>query len=117
MREVLAAGALVVGALFMLLAGLGMVRLPDLLLRLQAASKAATFGVGGLLFAAAVEQWNVSVVARVVLTALFIFATTPLAAQLIARAGLSAGVPLWARTGQNDLARSLRRGPPPRQRP
>lgn len=107
MREALTAGALVVGAFFMLLAGLGMVRLPDLLLRLQAASKAATFGAGGLLFAAALEQWNVSVVARVVLTSLFIFAVTPLAAQLIARAGLSAGVPLWRRTGQNDLARSL----------
>lgn len=111
MREVLAAVALGVGAFFMLLAGLGMVRLPDLLLRLQAASKAATFGAGGLLLAAAVEQWNVSVVARALLTFLFIFAVTPLAAQLIARAGLSAGVPLWGRTGQNDLARNLRSKP------
>ncbi len=104
MREIITAVFLVTGALFMLLAGLGMVRLPDVFLRLQAASKAATLGAGGLLGAAALALWSVSVVARVLLTLIFIFAITPVAAQLIARAAFRVGVPLWARTRENDLA-------------
>ena len=45
MREVITAFFLVFGTLGMLLAGLGMVRLPDLFMRLQAATKAATLAV------------------------------------------------------------------------
>ncbi|WNG35426.1 monovalent cation/H(+) antiporter subunit G [Archangium violaceum] len=115
MRELIAAAFLVFGALFMLLAGLGMVRLPDLFLRLQAAAKAATFGVGGLLGAAAVALWSLSVVARVLLTLIFIFAITPVATQLIARAAFRAGVPLWERTRENDLEQ--RRSPPGPRKP
>ncbi|QRK04771.1 monovalent cation/H(+) antiporter subunit G [Archangium violaceum] len=115
MRELIAAIFLVFGAAFMLLAGLGMVRLPDLFLRLQAAAKAATFGVGGLLCAAAVALWSLSVVARVLLTLIFIFAITPVAAQLIARAAFRAGVPLWERTRENDLEKG--RSPPGPRKP
>lgn len=104
MREIITAFFLVSGAFFMLMAGLGMVRLPDVFLRLQAASKAATLGSGGLLCAAALTLWSLSVVARVLLTLIFIFAIMPVAAQLIARAALRVGVPLWERTRENDLA-------------
>jgi multicomponent Na+:H+ antiporter subunit G len=114
-RELIAAVFLVFGAFFMLLAGLGMVRLPDLFLRLQAAAKAATFGLGGLLCAAAVAEWSLSVVARVLLTSIFVFAITPVAAQLIAHAAFRAGVPLWERTRENDL--EGRRSPPGPRRP
>lgn len=104
MTEILTALFAVSGAFFMVLAGLGMLRLQDLFLRLQAASKAATFGAGGLLGAAAVSMWNLSVVARVLLTIIFIFAIMPLAAQMVARAALRTGVPLWEKTRENDLA-------------
>ena len=120
MKEIIIAAFSVIGAFFMLLAGLGMVRLQDLFLRLQAASKAATFGVGGLSSAAAVALWDLSVVARVLLTIIFIFSITPLAAQVIARAAFRIGVPLWERTAENDLAHRQRPeraeprvGPPP----
>lgn len=115
MREPIAAVFLVFGAFFMLLAGLGMVRLPDLFLRLQAAAKAATFGLGGLMWAAAVAEWSLSVVARVLLTSIFVFAITPVAAQLIAHAAFRAGVPLWERTRENDL--EGRRSPPGPRKP
>src|SRR5215218_9757122 len=49
MSERIGAVLLVVGASFMLLAGLGVLRLPDLFMRLQAATKASTLGVGCLM--------------------------------------------------------------------
>ncbi|ADO68858.1 monovalent cation/H(+) antiporter subunit G [Stigmatella aurantiaca] len=104
MREIITAVFLVVGTLAMLLAGLGMVRLPDLFLRLQATAKAATVGVGGLLCAAAVDMGSLSVVTHVLLTVLFLFAITPVATLLIARAAFHIGVPLWEKTRENDLA-------------
>jgi multicomponent Na+:H+ antiporter subunit G len=102
-----------VGTLAMLLAGLGMVRLPDLFLRLQATAKAATLGVGGLLCAAAVTMGSLGAVAHVLLTVVFLFTITPVATLLIARAAFHAGVPLWDKTGENDLAAKYRAQTPP----
>ena len=46
---------LLLGALFMLLAGVGLVRLPDLYLRMSATSKAATLGASLVLLGAALH--------------------------------------------------------------
>ncbi|MCY1081226.1 monovalent cation/H(+) antiporter subunit G [Archangium lansingense] len=105
MRELITAFLLVFGTLGMLLAGLGMVRLPDLFMRMQATAKAATIGLGGLLGGAMVAMWRLNVVALVLLTLIFTFAIIPVAAQLIARAAFRMGVPLWERTRENDLSR------------
>lgn len=105
MKEALTAFLLVFGALAMLLAGLGMVRLPDLFMRMQATAKAATIGLGGLLGGATVAMWRLNTVALVLLTLIFTFAIIPVAAQLIARAAFRMGVPLWERTRENDLVR------------
>ena len=56
MREVLTALFLLAGSLIMLLAGLGLIRFPDLFLRMQAATKASTLGLGLVL--AAVNFFN-----------------------------------------------------------
>ncbi|WPB78716.1 monovalent cation/H(+) antiporter subunit G [Archangium violaceum] len=113
MREYITAFLLVFGTLGMLLAGLGMVRLPDLFMRMQATAKAATIGLGGLLGGATVAMWSRNVVALVLLTLIFTFAIIPVAAQLIARAAFRMGVPLWERTRENDLIRKK----PSRTRP
>ncbi len=103
MRELLTAALLVLGTAFMVLAGLGVYRMPDLFLRLQTTAKASTLGLGMLLGAAAVALEDVAVTARALLGIAFVFTITPMAAQLIARAAFRAGIPLWERTGQNDL--------------
>ena len=91
------------GALLMLLAGLGLFRMPDLFLRLQAAAKASSLGVGLLMGAAALGLGDVSVVARAALGVTFVFVMTPVATLLIAQAAFRAGIPLWEKTHQNDL--------------
>jgi len=86
---------LVLGAFLMLLAGLGIVRMPDLFMRMHASSKGASLGVALLLIAAALNFQDLSVVTKAVITAAFIFMTAPVAAHLLGRAAYSRKIPLW----------------------
>jgi Multisubunit Na+/H+ antiporter, MnhG subunit len=47
--EILVSIFLVIGAFFMLVGGIGMVRLPDLFMRLHAPTKSSTLGLGSFL--------------------------------------------------------------------
>lgn len=92
-----------VGALFMLLAALGVVRLPDLLTRMHATTKAATLGVTLVMLAVALHFAQVAVVARAFAVALFIMMTAPIAAHVIGRAGYFVGTRLWEGTLKDEL--------------
>ncbi len=94
----------VLGAVFMLLAGWGLWRMPDLLLRMSASAKASTLGTGLVLLAAAVYFQDLGIAGRALATVAFVFLTTPVAAHRIARAAYFAGVPLWAGTVRDELA-------------
>ncbi len=94
---------LVIGSTFVFLAALGLVRLPDVFMRLQATTKASTLGVGGLLLAVATYFWEVDITARSLLVLVFIFLTAPAAAHAIARAAHSAKVEMWEHTVRDDL--------------
>lgn len=84
----------VAGAAFSLLAAVGIVRLPDLYTRMQAASKGSTLGAICLLLAAGAHFADTAVVVRAVVVVAFLMLTVPIAAHVIARAGYLDGVPL-----------------------
>src|SRR4029078_7173655 len=115
MNERVSAVLLVVGALFMLLAGLGVLRLPDLFMRVRAGTKAAPLGVGCMLLAAAIHFQDLAVTTRAVLVIAFFFLTAPVGAHMIARAGYAVGVPLWEGTITDELrdqSRAVRQAAP-----
>lgn len=95
---------LVLGALFMLLAGVGLVRLPDLYLRMSATSKAATLGASLVLLGAAVHFGTAAVAGRAVVIVVFLLLTAPVAAHAIGRAGYRRKSPLWKGTIADELA-------------
>jgi multicomponent Na+:H+ antiporter subunit G len=95
---------LVLGALFMLLAGVGLVRLPDLYLRMSATSKAATLGASLVLLGAAVHFGTAAVAGRAVVIVVFLFLTAPVAAHTIGRAGYRRKSPPWTGTIADELA-------------
>jgi multicomponent Na+:H+ antiporter subunit G len=103
LNDVATAFLLVVGSAFMLLAGVGVVRMPDLFMRMQAATKAATLGGGCMLLAVAVHFNDLAVSARAFLVIAFVFLTAPVAAHMIARAAYSVGTPLWKGTIADEL--------------
>lgn len=101
--NILAGALAVLGSLLILLASVGIVRMPDLYTRMQAASKAASLGATCVLFAAAVHFGQSSITLQAFLVTGFLCLTTPVAAHLIARAGYLAGVELSAETEYDAL--------------
>lgn len=86
------------GATLVLLAAIGVVRMPDLFTRMQAATKASTLGLGCLLAAAAIALADSSAFFRVVSIGAFVMLTSPVSNHVIARAAYLTKVPLWSGT-------------------
>jgi multicomponent Na+:H+ antiporter subunit G len=103
MSEWLVSALLVLGALLMLIAAIGLVRMPDLPTRMHATAKAGTLGAGMMLAGVAIHFAQEGVVARAVAAIAFIILTAPVAAHAIGRAGYAMGVPLWSRTVKDEL--------------
>ncbi len=82
--DVLGAILLFIGATFLCLGGLGLVRMPDLFNRIQAGTKATTLGT--LLTLAGVVCLRPDWGAKTLVIGLFVLFTNPLSAQVLARA-------------------------------
>ncbi len=80
------------GVLFILLAAVGILRLPDLYTRMHASSKAATLGAILVLLSVAVHFGGPAVWVRCLLIVVILFMTAPIAAHMIARAAYIAQV-------------------------
>lgn len=85
-REAAIALLLVTGALFVALAGVGILRMPDLYSRLHAASKAATLGVACIGYALVLHFNDWTSGFRALAFGLVLFLTAPISTHLIARA-------------------------------
>lgn len=94
---------LFIGAGFLLLAAIGVIRMPDLYSRIQAATKASTLGVGCIIFGLAVHFNDIGISIRALLVIAFFFLTSPVAAHVIGRAAYFVGVPLWEGTIVDEL--------------
>jgi multicomponent Na+:H+ antiporter subunit G len=104
MRVLLTAFFTLSGAFFMLVAGVGLIRMPDLLMRMHAATKAGTLGAGLMLLAVAIHFGTTGVTIRAVATILFLFFTAPVAAHVIGRAAYFSGwLELWKETRIDEL--------------
>ena len=104
MQDVLTGGLMLIGALFMLAGGLGVLRMPDLFLRMSASTKAATLGTSALLIAVAVHFGEIGVTTRALATIIFLMLTAPVAAHMLGRAGYFVGVKLADATLIDELA-------------
>jgi len=102
-RDFVVTVLLFLGAGLLLLAGVGVLRMPDLFTRMQTATKASTLGVVLMLAAVAVHFGEVPVTARAVAIIAFFFLTAPVTAHVIARAAYFVGTPLWDRTVIDEL--------------
>lgn len=96
-------GLISLGTVFVFLAGLGVLRMPDLYLRISVTTKAATLGIGLILFGAAIHFTETSVTTRILAIILFLLLTAPVSAHLIGKASYFVGVPLWHKTVIDEL--------------
>jgi multicomponent Na+:H+ antiporter subunit G len=107
MSELISEILMVAGAAFVALAGLGLLRFPDVLSRMHASTKAGTLGVGLIVVAAAVHFEQLGVTTRAVMIVFFLLLTAPVAAHLIGRAAYRTGTPLGPQTRIDELATAL----------
>jgi len=92
--ELTVAALLLLGAGFALVGSIALARLPDFYTRLHGPTKATTLGVGATLLASALYLGSDGAghTPRELLVLVFLFATAPVSAQLLARAARHLGV-------------------------
>lgn len=100
---------ILLGAGLMLLAAIGIIRLPDLPTRMHATTKSGALGTSLIMVGVAVYFADVAVVTRVIAIIAFIILTAPVAAHVIGRAGYFVGVPLWKGTVKDELQKNYDR--------
>lgn len=103
MNEIIIITVVSLGTLFILLAGIGLIRMPDLYLRISVTTKAVTLGVGLLLLGTALYFKEISITTRAIAIIFFLFLTAPIGAHLIGRASYFIGLPLWKKSVIDDL--------------
>jgi len=100
--EIGAVALMLAGALFTLLAAVGLVRLPDVDCRLSATSRAAPLGIALVLAGAALVAPEASYAFQAAVIALFVALTAPVAAHVLARAARRSGPPFDATTQHEE---------------
>jgi len=110
MNEIITAVLLVLGSLFSFVAALGMLRLPDTVIRMHAATKAGTLGAGLILIGEAFFYAELGITLRALAAIAFLLLTAPVAAHLIGRAAYYSNVKLWHKTWIDQLAERYKTG-------
>jgi multicomponent Na+:H+ antiporter subunit G len=103
MEEILGLGLMLIGAIFIFIAAIGLLRLPDLFMRMHANTKSATMGVGLIMIGTAIHFGEITVTTRSMAVVIFLLITAPIGSHLLARAAYFSGIPLWEHTLSDDL--------------
>ncbi|MDY6906472.1 MAG: monovalent cation/H(+) antiporter subunit G [Thermodesulfobacteriota bacterium] len=104
MTDVITAILLICGGIFAFVASLGIVRLPDTLMRMHAATKAGALGAGLIFLGLAFFSNDPGITLRALAAAFFLLLTAPVAAHLIGRAAYCSRVNLWHKTWIDEFA-------------
>lgn len=89
--DVVAVACMLAGALLCLIAGIGLVRLPDTLTRMHAATKPQVLGLLLVLVGAGLRLRSAADVGTLALVGFFQLLTVPVAAHMVGRAGYRTG--------------------------
>jgi multicomponent Na+:H+ antiporter subunit G len=100
--------AAISGSLFLLLASIGLLRMPDVYNRMQAGTKATTFGT--VMFLMGVTLANPTWFPKIFILIIFILLTNPISSHILARAAHFVGVPLAKRSVTDQLAEHRKMG-------
>ena len=110
-RAVVAGSLLAVGATFIVIAGIGVARLPDVFQRMHSATKAG--GIGTSLVLIGVLASGAARPMTAVLAIAFMLLTLSVSSQLLARAAYMSGAPLEGIDGEDALEGVLDRAAGP----
>jgi multicomponent Na+:H+ antiporter subunit G len=103
LQEIISTVFIIAGAIFIMIAALGILRLPDFYVRMSAITKAGTMGVGLIAVGIAIYFNDLSIATKVFVIISFMFITAPVAAHIIARAAYRQGIPFWGNNLVDEL--------------
>ncbi|MCY4300399.1 MAG: monovalent cation/H(+) antiporter subunit G [Aestuariivita sp.] len=98
----IAAALVFLGGLFSLVAGIGILRMQDVFIRMHASTKVGTLASGLILAGVAVHFSEPIILFKVILIILFLLLTAPIAAHMIGRAALHIGIEPWSAEVHHD---------------
>jgi multicomponent Na+:H+ antiporter subunit G len=101
--DVVSGALLLLGTALALVAAVGLVRFPDVLTRMHAATKPQTLGLLLVLAGLALRVRDPGALTIIALVALFQLLTAPVSAHMVARAAFRTGVADTSRLDRNDL--------------
>lgn len=107
MNEYIGIAMISVGILYDIFGCLGLVRLPDVYTRLQAATKAVTMGTSLILLGVAVYAGGGAIAAKAFICVLFLMLSSPAAAHAIARGAHSSGIRVERVTAEGLIGRTI----------
>ncbi len=109
--EWLAIALLILGAVFILIGAIGLVKLPDFYTRLHAPTKASTLGIGSILIASMllhlVNDRGGNIQELVI--SMFLFITAPVSAYMMAKAAIHREVPTVEKTQNPEIRQTIQR--------
>lgn len=111
--ELVRAALVLAGSALMVLGAFGILRLPDVYTRTQAASKTGTLGLALVFIAAAMHFRELAAVTKALAVVAFAFLSVPVAAHMISRAAHRAGLDPWPQGAPDDLRRADHQRPTP----
>lgn len=92
MTDLIGSIVILLGAIFLFSAGLGLLRMPDAYTRLQACTKATT--LGNILVLAGLAFYHPGWTLKLVMIVYFVLMTNPISSHAIARAAFTIRVPM-----------------------
>ena len=90
---------MVCGVVFIFFAALGILRMPDVYIRMHSSTKAGTIGLGLIMVAVALYFQELSVTSRAIGVIVFILMTAPVAAHLLGKSLLHSNYQMWRADG------------------
>ena len=103
MTEIIIAVLLLSAAAVVLVAAVGLLRMPDLPTRMHATTKSGVLAIILIMVAVGIYFGRIDIIARILAVIFFILVTTPIAAHVIGRSAYLSGVELWSETVRDDL--------------
>lgn len=98
MNEIIGYVFIVIGLAFDFFGCLGLIRLPDVYNRLQAATKCVTLGTCSILLGLFLFKGFTAAGIKAILCLIFILLTAPVSAHALARGAHKSGVKLWKKS-------------------
>lgn len=102
--EIFVSAFLVLGAFLILVASIGVLRLPDIFMRLHAATKAVSLGIVLLLMAVAFEYPHWTVIVKAFVIVVFVYLTLPVSASMLGKSSLDSNLKRWEPEKSDDSA-------------